>query len=54
MDHDEAAPLLGAYATYALEAEEFREVGAHLATCARCRTEAHRYERILSLLTRPV
>ncbi len=39
MSHEEASELLGAYALDAVDAEEFTELEAHLATCPRCRAE---------------
>lgn len=50
MDHDEAAPLLGAYAVHALDRNEDSQVAAHLDACARCHAEVSQYQRILGLL----
>jgi anti-sigma-K factor RskA len=50
MIHQEIEELLGAYALHATEAEEDREIEAHLADCPRCRAEVQAHLEVAAML----
>lgn len=49
-EHDDVAPLLGAYALGALDRDEHDQVTRHLARCARCRSEVADLEQAVERL----
>lgn len=50
MNHDDIAPLLGAYALDAVDDDERALVEDHLAECARCRAEVQEHREVATLL----
>ncbi len=50
MIHEEIEELLGAYALHATEADEDREIEAHLADCPRCRAEVQAHLEVAAML----